>query len=353
MRIKAYFKVVLFANILLLIEGCIANNKDPKPFTKVINANGEVFIEADKLGDPRHIIVVGKYLLVGNKTRSPLVEIYDISTKKLIDSFLAIGNGPNEVLIIGNVQYIPQRGVLLVADLFKRKLLSYNLEHVLREGDLKPEVIYERDEASTLMFDKLYAGKDFFIAESRDPKGRVLLLDSAGREKAYYLPYPDKEKVDKNLGDINHADLYASAVTVSPALDKVALATYNAGIIDICKLDKDDVVPLWNYTEFYPQGIKLMPMGKKMVVAYTPKSRNGFTNISSSNKYVYALYSGKLSEDPSYPYGNEVYVVSWNGKKTSKIILDRQINRLAVDIKDEYIYGITKEMDIVRFKMDK
>lgn len=353
MSITAYLKLLLFVNILFLIEGCISNNNDSKPFTETIDVNTEVFIEAAKLADPRHIIVIENYLLLGNKTRSPLIEVYDISSRKKIDSFLAIGNGPTEVLIIGNVQYIPQRGVLLVADLFKRKLLSYDFEHVLTEGDLKPKVLYERDEKSTLMFDKLYAGKDFLIAESRDPRGRILLLDTTGREVGYYLSYPDKEKVDKNLDDINHADIYASAMTVSPALDKVALATYSAGMIDIYKCNKDSVVPVWSYAEFYPQGIKVIPMGDAVAVAYTSQSRNGFTSICSSNKYVYALYSGKLSEDPSYPYGNEVYVASWDGAETYKIILDKQINRLAVDVKDEYIYGITSGMDIIRFKIKK
>lgn len=142
-------------------------------------------------------------------------------------------------------------------------------------------------------------------------------------------------------------------MTVNLSLDKVALATYNAGMIDICKMDKDSVIPFWNYTEFYPQGIKIIPMRDAMAVIHTPKSRNGFTSISSSNKYVYALYSGKLLEDPSYPYGNEVYVVSWNGKETYRIVLDRQINRMTVDVKDEYIYGISPEMDIIRIKIEK
>lgn len=353
MNIKAYFKLLLFANILLLIKGCTANNSDYKPFTKTINVNAEVFIKAETLADPRHIIVIENYLFLGNKTHSPLIEVYDISSKTIIDRFLTIGNGPNEVLTIGNVQYIPQRKELLVADLFKRKLLSYNLEQIPIENNLKSKVIFERSEESTLIFDKLYAGKNFFIAESRDPKGRILLIDTVGQERGYYLPYPDKEKIDKTLDDINHADIYASAVTVSPTLDKVALATYSAGLIDIYKFDKESVIPVWNYTKFYPQGIKIIPMGDTKVVAYTPKSRNGFTSISSSHNYVYALYSGKLSEDPSYPYGNEIYVASWDGKETYIIVLDKQINRLAVDVNDEYIYGITSEMDIIRLKIDK
>lgn len=349
---KTYVKLFLIVSILS-ITGCVENNNDSKPFNKIIPVTSEVFIGAGNVADPWHILVTDKYLILGNKMQAPLVEIYDISSKKIIDSFLAIGNGPNEMLTIGNLQYCPQKDGLLVADLFKGKILNYNLGNMLKKESRKFEVIFERGEGSALMFDKLYTGKDLLIAESRNPEGRILLLGANGREIGYYLPYPDKEKVDKNLDDINHADLYASAVTVSPALDKIALATYSAGMIDIYKINKDSAVPVWSYAEFYPQGIKIIPMGDATAVVYTPKSRNGFTSISSSHKYVYALYSGKLLGDSTYPYGNEVYVVGWDGKETYKIVLDRQINRLAVDVKDAYIYGITSEMDIVRFKIDK
>jgi hypothetical protein len=95
----------------------------------------------------------------------------------------------------------------------------------------------------------------------------------------------------------------------------------------------------------------IVPMGKGVAVAHTMDSRSGFISISSSDRYTYSLFSGKLLEDKTYPYGNQIYVVSWDGKETYKILLDKSINRLAVDAKDEYIYGITPEMDIVKFKI--
>ena len=147
--------------------------------------------------------------MIGNDKYIPLVEVYNISSKKMICNFLAIGNGPNEVLTIGNIQYVPQKKELLVADLFKRKLFSYQLEDILTTDSPKPTVIYERKVNSPLMFDKLYIGKDFLVAESRDPKGRILLLDADGSEAGYYLAYPDKEKTDRRIASCQKNDYYA------------------------------------------------------------------------------------------------------------------------------------------------
>lgn len=306
----------------------------------------------ERLSDPRFIDLTDNYLIIGNNKGTPLIEVYNINSLLPENKFLSIGNGSNEVLTIGNIQLDVRGGNMYVSDLFKRKLLQYPIDEIAINKNISPSTAFDRGgDDSPLLYDKMYVGKDVFVAESRDPKGRIILIDKESHEARYFLSYPDKEEVDKTLSDFNNAGLYASTITVHPSLEKIALATYNAGMIDICEINESRVIPRWNYSEFYPSGIISIPMGDDIVVAHTNSARNGFTSICSSNKYIYALFSGKFMEDPTYPYGNEVYVVDWNGENTHKIVLDRSINRLAVDANDEYIYGITSEMDIMRFKI--
>lgn len=353
---KCFEKVtnnLIFLFVIIMLLGCTQTKGNEEVFSEMYNTEGELWMPSDMVRDPCMITVFDGHLLLGNYKGVPLLEIYNLSTKEKENEFLNIGNGPNEMLLLGNIQYIPGTKELLAADLFKGKIYSYGLNDAINTDNPIPTKLYDKGENASLMFVKLYKGKDLFIAESRDPKGRILLLNNDGSEKGYYLAYPDKGKIDENLSDIHNAKLYASAVTVNPYLDKVAFVTYSAGMIDICEIGENGVVPLWNYTEFYPQGIMVVPMGDDTAVAHTKESRNGFTSISSSNKYIYALYSGKLQEDPTYASCEEVYVVSWDGKESYKIKLDKSIKKLAVDEKDEYIYGITSLMDIIRFKIPK
>ena len=336
----------------ILFSGC-SQIENEEFFTEVYDTKGEIYISSEKTIDPNLINILDDNIILGNSKAVPLIEIYDIKSREKTSEFLSKGNGPNEVLMAGNIQFVKSKDELLVADLFKGKLLKYSLKDIRSNDNPKPTIVFKLGDNSSLLFDKLFQGMGNIVAESRDPRGRILLLDEDGAEKGYYLTYPEKEKVDENLSDINNAKLYAGSITISPSLDKIAMATYTAGMIDICKLEKDNIVPIWSYNEFYPQGIEIMPMGETTAVAHTKKSRRGFASLSSSNKYIYALFSGKLFEDATNPYGEVIYVASWDGKETYKINVDKSINRLAVDINDEYIYGITSEMDIVRFPIPK
>lgn len=331
--------------------GCNRGSHKEQLFSETFPANSEILIASDRLADPTFLTVMNDFLVVGNRKGTPLIEIYSITSKEKLNSFIDLGNGPLEIQTIGNIQFVPDEEELLIADLFKRKIFSYHLRDVINEAQPIPKVLYERAENSTLLFDKLYKSKYFLIAESRDPRGRLISLHETDSDSYYFLKYPDKHLVDERLSDINNAQLYASSITISPSLKYLAAATYSAGMIDICKIGRDSIVPQWNYTEFYPQGMMMVPMGDGVAVAHTKESKNGFPYISSSEKYIYCLYSGKLLEDKTYPYGNEVYVVSWDGKETYKILLDKEINRLAVDVKDKFLYGITSDMNIVKFKI--
>lgn len=293
---------------LSIFWSCSTQNETKELFTETYDAKSEIYISAEQTLDPKTITIVDNAIVLGNSKASPLIEIYDITSQEKISEFLTTGNGPDKVLIIGNFQHIKSNNKLLVADLFKGKLLKYDVKDIMHSNDPKPSTLYKVEENSAWLFDKLFRVANYLVAESRDPRGRILLLGENGEEKGYYLAYPDKEKVDKNLTDLNNANLYLGNITISPALDKIAMATHCAGMIDVCKLEKDSIVPIWNYFEFYPQGIELIPMGETTAVARTKKSKSGFISISSSDKYIYALYSGKLYEDPTYTFGEVVYV---------------------------------------------
>lgn len=323
-------------------------------FRVTYNAYSEVFIPSDKLMDPRFMGILDNFFIVGNYKADPLIEIYDKSSKEKIRSFLKVGNGPLEASFLGYMQMDPDLKSFYISDLFKRNLLKYNLNEVLATPFSHPELIYSRGDES-LLITKIGALKDgYLVAESQDPRGKLLLMDTTGKHTQYFRNFPAKELVDDNLSDMQNAGLYTAAMTINPSKDKVALASYNAGLIDLAQLKNGKLDSIWSYEAFYPSHLYIAPVGDDIMIAYTPESRNGFLGIHSTDEYVYCLFSGKLKKnDPDYKYGTEVYVVSWDGKETYKIILDQKVNRLIADKDNRTMYGITPNMDILRFTFDK
>ncbi|MCH5263712.1 MAG: hypothetical protein J1F42_12430 [Lachnospiraceae bacterium] len=296
--------------------------------------------------------ILDSYFIVGNYKADPLIEIYDKSSKEKIKSFLRVGRGPLEASFLGYMQMDPAQNGFYISDLFKRTLLRYDLKEVLADPFSHPELIYSRGNES-LLFTKIGVLNDgYLVAESQDPKGKFLLMDKTGKQLQYFRSFPAKELVDDNLNDIQNAGLYTAAMTVNPSKDKAALASYNAGLIDLVQLKNGRLDSIWSYQAFYPSHLYIAPMGEDIMIAYTQESRNGFLGIHSTDEYVYCLFSGK-TKNKDYKYGTEVYVVSWDGKETYKIVLDQKVNRLIADKDNRTMYGITPDMDILRFTFDK
>lgn len=352
---------ILATGFLMICIGLIGcrnyTMQSDSSFTDTISMTGEIFIPSESLMDPCLVNLIGNHLIIGNDKASPLIELYDLQTGIKEQAFLKIGNGPIEMLRLGYLQPDAEQNAIYVSDLFRRKMMRYDLDSVLADPLSHPTTLFERstakEAASPMLINKIGVLQDCMVAESRGPQGRILLMNPDGSQIGYFGTFPSKNLVDKNLNDIQNADLYGCAMTVKPSKDRVALAAYSGGMIDVYAVKDGKADSVWSYRSFYPNGIVSVPMGDNVLVAHTDESTTGFTSISSTDDYIYAVYSGKKKEDKTYPYGTEVYVLSWDGKETFRIMLDQMVNRLVAAPDNKTLYGISPQMDIIKFTTRK
>lgn len=341
--------VVVLGICMLFLSGCRqADNREL--FSESVQATGEIFIPGERTSDPRYIQLYKDYVVVSNRKAASLIDVFDLKTGEKKTSFLSIGRGPLECLS-ATIQSDPEQGFVYVLDLMQQKMLRYDFEKLLTDSTTRPEIIYQHNEDSHLPFAMMVVGKEYMVASSSDPQGRILLLTKDGREKGYFVDYPSKELVDKNLADYNNASLYVSRVQVDPSGERVFLATYMAGMIDLFDLEKEGPKPIFSYRQFYPQGISVIPGKEQMVAAFSKESSMGFLSQSATDRYCYALFSGKAISDKKSFLGEQVYVTRWDGKQTYKIQLDQGISSIAVTPDDKILYGINENMDIVKFAL--
>ncbi|MFC4871152.1 BF3164 family lipoprotein [Negadavirga shengliensis] len=82
-----------------------------------------------------------------------------------------------------------------------------------------------------------------------------------------------------------------------------------------------------------------------------------FVSGATSEKYIYALYSGNLRSatefiDPAL--ANIVYVFDWKGNPVKKLTLDYQVRSIAVDEENQKLYAaafIDKELGLIKFDL--
>jgi len=346
--IKRESKFFVIIALLLNVISCTHQNGDSSVFSNnVYSIKSEVFLNDTLLMDPWNILFHDSLIVIANFKAVPLIEIYDTEGREL-SKFLTIGQGPEEVLTVGGLQSSPVNKNLFVYDLFRKSFLEYNLKN-FSQPNFKPErvynyssFIYNYQKDSTALFDKLLYGKNYLIGESRDPRGRIVLLDYYGKLINFVGKYP--QNTNDGLSNYGYVQLYASAFILSDDSYKVALATYSADMLDIFDIsDTNNPKTLYSYQNFLPHDLFTFSDKNFSKAAFTKESQQGYCDITASHEYVFALYSGRKLKDKNYSYGSKIRVISWDGIKRFELQSDKDLKRIAVTPNNEALYAIAKD----------
>jgi hypothetical protein len=323
--------------ILSLLIGC-EEKKDVFFSDKVFNINNSILIEEEKLLDPWDILLIDSVLVIANDRGQPAIEIYDLQGNAS-QKFLTLGQGPEEVLQIGNLQEINHN--LFVYDLYQKKFLEYDYNKIIKLTVLKPDSVHSYSfilKDSARLINKLLIGPDCLIGVLQVSASRIALMDAGGNVLSRGGDYP--AKTIPNLSDYENAGLYGSALVLNQNGTKIALATYRADMIDIFDISDKSMKTVWSHQGFLPHNLKVIQMGNIDRAVMTDESQYGYADIASSNKYIYAIYTGRSLKEKNYSYGNIIRVVSWDGKEKFELHTDVDINRLTVSKDDKIIYAI-------------
>lgn len=333
---------IFFLGVISVFFGCNEKKSNNDFFSNIKNIKHRVLIQENQLQDPWDILLIDSTLVVANENGVPLLEMYTLDGVRLT-SFLSKGNGPEEVLMIGNLQESNQKKKLLVFDLFKKKFLQYDLTSTSKKVKLDTTFSFLRQlEESDVLFDKLFITKNYMIGESRSPEGRIALMNQNGDLIRYCGDYP--RKTEAKISDIENANLYASGITIKKDGSKLALAAYSAGMIDIYSIKDNSVKSIWNYQEFLPENLYIIEMGETFRAAMTDESRYGYPDIASTDRFVYALYSGKKLKEKDYSFGSIIRLFDWNGSFGLELHSDINLRRITVSEDDQYLYAVAKDM---------
>lgn len=335
-------KVIYLLGLIFVLGACTEKNKK-KIFSDAIQISHKVLVQENQLQDPWDILLIDSSLIVANQKGEPLLDVYNLEGNKLA-SFLSRGNGPEEVLMIGSLQKSIQGEKLLVYDLFGKKFLQYAIKLGLKEVKLDTILNYQSLlEDSAVLFDKLFILKNYIIGESRSPEGRIALMNKDGSLIRYGGKYPPK--TEAKISDFENAHLYASNITVKKDGSKLALATSTAGMIDIYSIKNDSILLNWSYNEFLPDHLHVIEMGGVFRAAITDETRYGYADIESTERFIYALYSGRKVKEKNYSFGSIIRLVDWNATVGLELQTNLDLKRITVSEDDQYIYAIAKDRD--------
>lgn len=174
-------------------------------------------------------------------------------------------------------------------------------------------------------------------------KGRYCLSNSQSGHDNYCVNYPTC--VGTDLSDTLKSILYASNyMTLHPSGNRIACANIQYGCLDICTIEESKVQRI-NESHLTLPNIKITKKSNKREwhpIAYSTDNIFGFCDITSSEKYIYALYSGRTykSYKNNVDKGKIIFVFDWNGQHIETIHLDEECISISYDSNSENLYTL-------------
>ncbi len=338
------YYVVMYTTLSLslsLLFGCYSQ-KNNESFIEL--SNGETLdIE---LGLPISASLYDNYLFITDfYGESGLIKIVDIQKEKIVNSFANKGEGPNDFLSIANVDYAPIIDrKFYVFDQVANKIKVFDFDSLVFHKQKEPQTVLSLN--GDLRFYEIMKTYNGYVATGIIENKKFALLNDSLQVESWsgsYCPKPSN-----NIPDITHAVANYGKFFVSDNRKYLVNIIYAAGIITCYDIDKNGNLSLkWENTlskmDYKLKGDSFLNIGVM-----------GYLSISFTDKYIYALYSGKKEDNNAIAtYGQEIHVYDYNGKIIKRYMINNQALGICVTKNDGYIYTIVHnpESGIIKYAL--
>lgn len=313
-------------------------------YPKVIELDGEIIksINPLQLSD---LTVIDTFLIIISKNNNSYIQVYSTVSHDLLAEFSYKGKGPGEFI---SPSLIPQTNttkdnLLRVFDAARQSITEIDVHQSIR----KSQYIYDRmevDNVDAYEFYKtvFYYDKGIFFFESGSNDYRISIFNNS-QESCIHIPYcfPDPGfPVQKQ----HQYGLYKSEVIINPIIERIAAAPLLIGQIDFFDFNGNHIISsVFDDDESFESKMNELYRNRDI-----PDLKWFISDMDSFFDNIYALNLNTLSSriNDLNLSSSEILVFNWDGIPVKRIILDRFVVSIAVDLKHNKIYGYCPyEMD--------
>ena len=329
------FTISCKKNNLKAFEFKIKNdiNKDEK--FKIKTGDVELMsLKSEKIfGLFTEIAVVDSLLICGNLRSPKLVNVYSLNSGNLLNELIGRGESESEGLSVSSIY--TNKNFIWIYDITLSRFFKINPS--IKKGDslatskIGLSKILKNSFSPSVINDSLFFATTYSMDNYRylyaSPKK---ILKQVGKlpevENTEYLTDIPKTKFP------NKAYIFKAKSIKHPSENKIAILYNKADRIELYSNDK-----LIKIVQNKDSFNTIMQVTKNAEGGYSvedsEKTKYAYLSTSSTEKYIYALYSG--SNDTS---SNRVLVFDWNGQFIKELSLDRKVCKIFVNPKNNILY---------------
>ncbi|SHG74771.1 TolB-like 6-blade propeller-like [Fodinibius roseus] len=278
------------------------------------------------------------YGVISDITNVPPLHLINITEDKYLAGIGREGRGPGEFLAPGSI-FAFERDSVLVLDNENIRLTKINLtneKHLKNLKNAKPGIINLEFEG--LPMEVFPIKRDSYAAIGLIRTGgreNIAILDSTGSQSKLAGEIPN---FDADIPPSVHQLAWRSTATSNKNGSRFAVGYYNVDILNIYN-DRGELLE----TTRGPKQDELDYATKNKRLSLSDDTIRAYIDLASTDKRIYALYSGKKITEKKNNLGKYVLVFDWDGNFIKSFELDRYAFSISVDDKKGMLYSIIPE----------
>ena len=310
---------------------------------------GTVIPGSDSLGDPHDMAVAGGYLLFADDFTTHPIQIIDMVTGEWVAAAGGPGEGPGE----GDVSSLDMSeggSSGWAYQLQSRSMVSINVDSLIATSVLSGRSVHL--DGGGVPLSPVKIGDNFF-GSGIYQSGRLAVY-AAGDGSFQRMVGPAPPGPSATPPAVRH-QAYQSWASTNASRQKLALAFRATDRLEI--YDGEQLEHLVRGPDFFEPIYEVAMVGDPPTpsMAQPLDMRFGFMDIATTDRFIFALYSGRtFSEVPGYAnYGQQVIVFTWTGQPVAVLDFDGESYAIEVSPEENELFAAfdTPTTIIVRYAL--
>ncbi|NDV81663.1 BF3164 family lipoprotein [Bacteroides sp. 51] len=335
-----------FFLILFLIVGLCACNR-----TSGLFKNSKQTVVCEKIDIDFlialniELILQDSILLLNDFKLDPMITVLNLNNNSTVSTFLQKGEGPNDCIPPVQLQRLDDSIYILERQTAVLNKFQYSM---INDGNVNLEKIWQSNNFPNTF---VPLNDTVFMATMINSKSRFVLIDKKGEDVGNFGEYPCLSPGENGYDNISKSMFHQTFLLKKRMENKIAAMASH-------------VLELYSYDEKYNFNLERQILFSKY--EYSPSTSSDMNSITSSentdrgamcfyntDKYIYVVYNPENERLYMHPEKrkNELWIFDWDGNPIKALLPDKDITTIAVDEKDNYIYGVDKNCELFRINI--
>jgi hypothetical protein len=298
---------------------------------------GTVLSDDDELTQPTRVIAIGGKLVVLDRGADHVVRIYDASKGNRIATFGRHGQGPGEFAGAWDLFRSGSSRTIWVLDVSLRRVTALTLDSLLSGNGYRGDAHLTFSGDGSLQSLRALGDRGF-VGTGTYARGRVAMYSRTG---TFVRMVGDTPRGAPRWAPVVAQDAYAARLGNDGVTDRVVVAHRWTDRLELLDLQGARVASMDRPLGFEP----IISVQSTSRAAFTLDSRRPYLSTVSTDRHIYALFSGRTEREAGTDnsFGRDVLVFSWNGRLQRILRLDTDVIAIAIDESGRALYTLAHE----------